>query len=241
MVLKQKLLKIYKRAGETPLQAVARIREKFPDFSADKMTYAGRLDPLAEGVLLILIGEECKNKQEYLGLDKEYEVEFLLGVKTDTGDVMGVIEAGLDERGFSEGQVFQAVNSLVGKKNQAYPKFSSPVLCGKEEIFKEVEIKSIEFLGQNQINSPDLLKNIIQKLAIVNGDFRQKEIIERWRKYLVSDSQFTLVKSRVVCASGTYIRVLADELGKKLETVACVYNLKRTKVGGIREGDCLRF
>lgn len=93
MGLKPRLLKIYKNAGETPLEAIGRIRDKFPDFSAEKMTYAGRLDPLAEGVLLILVGEECKNKAEYLGLDKEYEVEFLLEFKTDTGDVMGMIKS----------------------------------------------------------------------------------------------------------------------------------------------------
>ena len=50
----------------------------------------GRLDPLAEGVLLILIGDECKNKEKYLGLDKEYEVAIIFGISTDTGDALGL-------------------------------------------------------------------------------------------------------------------------------------------------------
>jgi len=56
------------------------------------LTYAGRLDPMAEGVLIILVGDECKKKQKYLGLDKEYEIEVLFGLETDTQDILGVIK-----------------------------------------------------------------------------------------------------------------------------------------------------
>lgn len=243
MELKPKLLKIYKLAGETPLQTITRIREQLPDFSDEKMTYAGRLDPLAEGVLLVLVGEECKNKNKYLGWDKEYETEFLLGVKTDTGDVMGLIESQKTPSCYSyeNFNLLSGVEALRGKKNQMYPKFSSPRLCGKEEIFKEVEIKSVDLLGQKNINSAELLKIISEKITAVRGQFRQSEIIVSWKNFLVVDIQFVIIKCRIVCTSGTYIRVLADELGKNLGTVACVYSLKRTKVGEIKDSDCLRF
>ena len=104
---------IHKNLGETPLEALERFRleqikksdnnlisnstklDSVTDNSINwkkiPMTYAGRLDPVAEGELLILIGEECKNKEKYLGLDKEYEVEILLGLTTDTYDILGLV------------------------------------------------------------------------------------------------------------------------------------------------------
>lgn len=71
---------IYKHIGETPLEALERFRREQGIAADVPMTYAGRLDPMAEGLLLILLGEECKNKEKYLGLDKEYEVEVLFGI-----------------------------------------------------------------------------------------------------------------------------------------------------------------
>lgn len=234
------MFKIYKKQGETPLEAIKRIREKFPDFSAEKMTYAGRLDPLAEGVLLILVGDECKNKEPYLRMDKEYEVEFLLGVKTDTGDLMG-LGAITQANDVSDEGIAAAIDSLIGRQIQKYPKFSSPGLCGKKEIFKEIEIKSIVFLGKLKITSLELLKVITKKISLVRGDFRQSVIIEEWKKILSRNQRFSIIKCLVKCTSGTYIRVLAQELGIKLNTVACVYSLKRTKVGVTDEKDCLNF
>ena len=56
----KKILKLYKKEGETPLEAIERFRRKNPEYRNEKMTYAGRLDPMAEGVLLVLAGNECK-------------------------------------------------------------------------------------------------------------------------------------------------------------------------------------
>ena len=91
----EKRVIIYKKVGETPLEALENFRTKRLDeghveYRNIPMTYAGRLDPMAEGDLLILIGEECKKKDAYLGLDKEYEVEVLFGIETDTHDVLGI-------------------------------------------------------------------------------------------------------------------------------------------------------
>ena len=82
---------LQKKKGETPLECLERYRALHPELAKEKMTYAGRLDPMAEGELLILIGGECKEKEKYLGLDKEYEVDVLFGFKTDTGDVLGKV------------------------------------------------------------------------------------------------------------------------------------------------------
>ena len=80
-----------KELGETPLECIERARIELGLDANMPMTYAGRLDPLASGKLLILMGEECKEKEKYLGYDKEYEIEVLFGIKTDTGDALGQI------------------------------------------------------------------------------------------------------------------------------------------------------
>ena len=83
---------LWKEEGETPLGCIERARGegRIPD--GEKATYAGRLDPMAEGVLLVLVGDGVYQKDEYLKLSKEYEVEVLIGVSSDTGDILGIIE-----------------------------------------------------------------------------------------------------------------------------------------------------
>ncbi len=82
---------LYKNLGETPNEAVLRFKKDNPEYEKEPMTYAGRLDPMPEGLLLILSGEELKNKDSFLDLKKTYEFEVLWGVETDTLDVLGLI------------------------------------------------------------------------------------------------------------------------------------------------------
>lgn len=82
---------INKKIGQTPLDCINEIKKRDHNLTNLPLTYAGRLDPLAEGVLVILIGDECLKKDEYLKLEKIYEVEILFGFATDTYDVMGKI------------------------------------------------------------------------------------------------------------------------------------------------------
>ncbi len=87
----------YKNQGETPLESLEKVRKEH-SISADiPMTYAGRLDPMAEGVMILLVGEECKNKDQYLGLDKTYKFEILVGFETDTYDLLGKVASSEDK------------------------------------------------------------------------------------------------------------------------------------------------
>jgi tRNA pseudouridine55 synthase len=82
---------VNKKTGQTPLECINEIKKAEPNLAYLPLTYAGRLDPLAEGVLIVLIGDECLKKDEYLKLEKIYELEILFGFATDTYDVMGKI------------------------------------------------------------------------------------------------------------------------------------------------------
>ncbi len=238
MTSKQAVLTLYKNRGETPLECLERFKKENPDYKNEKMTYAGRLDPLAEGLLLVLVGEECKNKEKYLGLDKQYEVDMLFGFATDTYDLLGKVINMRNPENFSLGNILQ---NFVGKFSQKYPAYSSKYFdkaksgeLDEDKIeSKEIEIKSIELIGQKTISKDDLEKYIKDSIALVSGDFRQKEILEIWNKELgkTSIKEFPIVSIRVSSTSGTYMRSLANSIGEKVGIPTLALNIKRMKVG----------
>src|SRR5687767_12670821 len=86
------VLNIYKPIGLTPLQLIKLLKKSKEGYKNIKMSFAGRLDPLAHGVMLLLLGEENKNRDKYLSLDKTYEFKVLFGVETDTFDFLGILK-----------------------------------------------------------------------------------------------------------------------------------------------------
>lgn len=88
---------LHKAVGQTPLEVLELWRQTKPELKNTPLAYAGRLDPMAEGVLLVLIGDECKKQTEYHHLDKEYEFEVLFGLASDSGDVLGLINENGDK------------------------------------------------------------------------------------------------------------------------------------------------
>jgi tRNA pseudouridine55 synthase len=231
----QSVLNLYKEVGETPLLCLERYRAEHPEYKDLPMTYAGRLDPMAEGVLLVLAGEECKKKDEYLGLDKEYEVEILFGFDTDTYDILGKIEKVGEAHNISK-DLFSILQSFVGKFIQEYPKYSSKFLSQnadpEETHTKEVEIYSVDYLGMWDVSASDLLIDIESRIAKVKGDFRQQEIINLWKENLSGKNQeYQIIKIKVSCGSGTYMRSLAHNLGQKLAVPALAFSIKRERIG----------
>lgn len=251
MKAKQLVISLYKNRGETPLECLERFRLENPQYKDEKMTYAGRLDPLAEGLLLVLTGEECKNKEKYLGLDKEYEVDILFGFATDTHDILGLITKHIDTQlrhgVIAENKMHEVLNSFIGKFSQKYPAFSSKTIKGEsmfnlaksgelkdEEIpEKDVEIKNIKLLKQYSILKEDLETYVKRSINLVNGDFRQEEIYKEWQLTLdnCEMNEFSAISIKVSCTSGTYMRTLADNIGKKVRIPALALNIKRTRVG----------
>jgi tRNA pseudouridine(55) synthase len=220
------------------------------------MTYAGRLDPMARGLLLILAGEEVKNKEKYLALGKEYEFEVLFGVATDTYDILGKIQHSdiLENVGMLrnvnelEKQIKNNLKYFTGKFIQKYPMYSSRTVKGKQLFHyaregvsveipeREVVVKELKFLKLKTISHKKLLLNIEKRIAKVKGDFRQEEILKLWRKYLNNSTRQDLVRFfigsfKIKCGSGTYVRSIAYSLGEKMGVGALAFSIKRTKIG----------
>lgn len=244
--MQKKFYLVNKKEGQTPLESleVFRVKNKIP--LDVPMTYAGRLDPLASGLLLLLSGEECKNKQKYLNLDKEYEFEVLFGFKTDTYDILGkVIAEGylMNKKEDIEKLIKKNLKYFKGKIVQKYPIYSSKTVEGKplfayarsnkavEIPEREVTIKSLKYLNLRKISSKTLLKNIETRVNKVNGDFRQKEILKIWQKNLNKDKYFYVANFKIKCSSGTYVRTIANNLGERIGLPTLAYSIKRTKIG----------
>ncbi len=92
--MEKEVFYIHKRKGISPLDAVLEFKKRKPEYEEVKMAYAGRLDPMAEGVLLMIAGNELKNFDDYLKLNKKYEATLLFGFHTDTYDILGIPKRG---------------------------------------------------------------------------------------------------------------------------------------------------
>src|SRR3989344_2617350 len=204
------ILILNKREGETPLAALLRLRAKSKKYENIKMTYAGRLDPMASGVLLALLGEEIKNKEKYLALDKEYEFEVLFGFATDTHDILGKVTSSKVLTNIRTNDIRDNLKFFRGKFRQAYPMYSSPnigrVMRGKHVVARThvVEVKQLQFLGLRKISGKTLWWDVGRRIGKIAGDFRQAEILAVWQRHLKGKEpkKFFVGKFHVKCGSG---------------------------------------
>ena len=240
----KKTIILNKKKGETPLQALDNFRLKNKEYKDIKMTYAGRLDPMASGLLLILTGEETKNKEKYLALEKEYEFEILFGFATDTYDILGkVVSSKIEKVDISK--IKSYLKTFLGEHMQQYPIYSSKTVSGKqlftyarkgEEVeipSRKIFIKSLKLEKTREIDNKKLFQNVEKRIKKVKGDFRQGEILEKWGNVLLSSNKekFTIMSFKIKCSSGTYVRGIANSLGNKMKIPALAFSIKRTKLG----------
>jgi tRNA pseudouridine55 synthase len=230
-----KTLTVFKERFETPLEALIKARFEHGIPAEVPMTYAGRLDPMAVGQMLLLIGDECKNRDEYLGRDKAYKLEILFGIGTDTQDLFGVINKEVKVLSEEQGVACMIaakseVPSFIGTHTFSYPKYSTKgLLAGDDEIpEREMTVTSIAFEG-GKVATGIQVKSIVKEACEkIKGDFRYSEIQESF-KNILDDAEFPLIKLYVECASGTYMRTIAEQLGKKLGIPALAYYIERVR------------
>lgn len=236
---------IYKKVGYTPLQVVRDILPYLQEDEKDKITYVGRLDPMAEGWMHVLWNGDLNEKARIASYDKVYEVEILCGVSTDTGDVLGLIQDS-NTKDVEKSEISNVILGFIGPFTYPYPKYSSPsikkTLQGDipEERLQKGSIYSIEEVGVTEIESVDVQKEIEKKLLLCNmdGDFRLEQIKKGWELFFENNTnRFMNIKVHVHCSSGTYMRTLAEELGKKLHMAACALSIKRIGIKSFLNND----
>jgi tRNA pseudouridine55 synthase len=252
--MNKSIYNIYKPVGLTPLEALQALRKKRNLPSNLKITYAGRLDPMAEGVLILLAGEKVHEKDKFLKLNKVYKAQILFGVSTDTFDILGKIKNASQNLPSIE-NIKKILKTFKGNLTLPIPPYSSVPINGKPSFAyaragelneksmrsRETEILKIVLGDYKKISNEKILKTITKKINKVSGDFRQKEILKLWDKKLTHGSRiavrddsiryFTTLDLTISCASGTYVRSIAHNLGKQLSCPALLFSLKRESVG----------
>lgn len=244
------VLNLYKARGETPLQRIERFRKVNPEYKNIPLSYAGRLDPMAEGVLVVLAGEANKDRGQYLNLDKEYTFDILFGFSTDTYDLLGVLDAAVTRASHKPVRtplLMEYIAQLPGEQAQKYPPFSSKPLEGqplfvharKGELNKfelpehRIEIFSASLVGMRRMTNEELLTEIQDAIGIVKGDFRQERILRLWEDSLrvLYGISFDIATVSVHCSSGTYVRSIAHELGERMGIPSLAMRIVRTRAG----------
>lgn len=241
------VVNLYKQLGETPRERLERLRVQKPQYATEVLSYAGRLDPMAEGVMLCLVGPENKKRDEYLELSKEYVVDILFGFSTDSFDILGKVRQATEPDGISLKEVRAGLNQFRGTLNQQYPPFSSKTLEGKslwswarsgaiEAMMlpqRTVTIYEIALEKAYKLKESQLLAYIEDAIDRVQGDFRQEEVMRLWKQKLFStgEREYPCVSVRISCSSGTYMRSIAERLGESLGVPALALHILRTKVG----------
>ena len=173
--------------------------------NADKAGHAGTLDPLASGLLPLLFGEATKFAQHGLEAAKEYVAEVRLGAATDTGDAEGAV---IEQRpvAVDESTLARALAGFQGEIRQVPPMYSALKKDGRP-------LYELARAGQTVE--------------------REARLVTIHEMELVSRSE-NLLRLRIRCSKGTYVRQLAADLGLALGTVAHLAALRRTAVAGLR-------
>lgn len=172
--------------------------------------HAGTLDPFATGVMVLLVGKNyTRLSNDFLTQDKEYEARIKLGIATDTYDCVGVPVFTSDQVP-SEEEVRSAIAAFQGEIEQVPPMFSAKKINGKK----------------------------LYELARQGKEIERQPVKVTVKTTLIS-YEYPYVDIKIACSKGTYIRSIADDIGKRLGCGAHVETLVRTRSGSIHLSECL--
>ena len=204
---------VNKEQGYTSNDVVQIIKKIFNE----KVGHTGTLDPMATGVLPILVGKGTLLSKYLINHDKIYAATLKLGVKTDTGDITGDVieEKYVDEKCLNEENITHVLQEIKGEQEQIPPMYSAIKVNGKKLYEYARKGLTVE-IAPRTIN--------IYNIELINIDKESKEI------------QF-----RVSCSKGTYIRTLCESIAEKLGTIGTMSSLTREKVGDFEIGEAIKL
>ncbi len=198
------ILLVDKPSGWSSFDVVGKIRGTLKKETGRKIKvgHTGTLDPLATGLMIIVVGRYCKRAQEFSKLDKTYEVTMKLGETSTTGDEEGE-KSPLSDTKPNKEKLEEALRSFIGDSMQTPPMHSAIKIDGKRAYKLAREGKTVT-IEPRPIN--------INSITLTNYEY-------------------PFVKFTADVGSGTYIRSLVQDIGEKLQTGAYMSDLRRTKVG----------
>lgn len=197
------ILLIDKPDQMTSFGVVARIRRVLSEQAGKKVKvgHTGTLDPFATGLMILCVGSECKNAQHYTKLDKVYEATIRLGKNSSTGDPEGEITDGSDKKPTLD-EINAAIKTYTGEITQTPPAHSAIKIDGQRAYHLARQGKEVDMPTR---------RVTIHSLEVIDYDY-------------------PVLKVRADVSSGTYIRSLAEDLGKTLSTGAYCTQLRRISI-----------
>jgi len=211
------ILIIDKPENFTSHDVVARLRRIL---KTKRIGHTGTLDPFATGVLVMLVGKATRLAQ-FLDKDaKEYEAVVRFGFETNTGDRTGELRiTNYELRSFSDEELENSLKDFRGEIEQTPPMYSAKKVDGKK--LYELARKGIEVERKP-------VKITIYELEPIERHRKQRNIETETKEPKLKTKDRTL---RVVCSAGTYIRTLAEDIGRRIGTGAHLAELRRTRAG----------
>lgn len=204
---KELVLNVRKPIGWTSNDVVRFVKHRFDG----KVGHAGTLDPFADGVLLVCLGNATKGVTELMKLEKEYRATIEFGIATDTLDVSGFIQQRDENCALSQAQVEHVLLQFIGTIEQEPPAFSALRVDGKR-AYQLAREQQILLLAKRPV--------VVHGLTLLS----------------FADRRLTL---DVRCGKGTYIRSLARDIAGALGTVGYLRALTRTRIGHYRLEDAV--
>jgi tRNA pseudouridine55 synthase len=197
------ILLIDKPAEMTSFGVVARVRRVLSNQQGKKVKvgHTGTLDPFATGLMIIVVGKECKNAGMYSKLDKVYEATIQLGHTSTTGDPEGELTAVSDRQPTRE-EIEQVLTQFVGTITQRPPIYSAIKIDG-ERAYKLARAGKAVEVPERQV--------VVHSIELI-------------------DYVYPELRIRAHVGSGTYIRTLAQDIGEALATGAYTTQLRRTSI-----------
>lgn len=182
------------------------------------MGHAGTLDPAATGLMIVGIGEGTKKLHEFLKLPKVYEADVLLGVRTATGDMEGEVLERKPVPDFAREKIKEVIEGMAGKITLPVPAYSAVKIRG-------ARLYALARRGRAPQKTPEKEMEIFW--IRLRGEKREDEGV--------------LLRIELKVKSGTYIRSVAEEIGRRLGVPATVQELRRTRIGGFSLRDAERL
>lgn len=202
-------LLIDKICGITSHDVVDVVRDKI---SVRKVGHCGTLDPMASGLMIILIGKYTTKQKEFIGLDKVYEGTIEFGYETDSWDIEGKIIKKIKLDNIDNKKISSAIELLSGNVMQIVPPYSAVKYKGKT-LYKLV-----------RHNKPVPVINRMVNIKWISWNIDKKNL-----------------GFKIKCSSGTYIRSIAHQLGKIIGCGAVLSKLRRIKIGDYDVEDAINL
>ena len=174
-----------------------------------KVGHAGTLDPLATGLLIVCVGKETKNIESYMGMEKEYTGSFFLGATRPSYDNETAIDGTFETSHISENDILNTAKKFTGELEQMPPMYSAIKVDGK---------RSYDSAREGEVVKHETRKVFVKEFEIIK-------------------IELPLVYFRIVCSKGTYIRSIAYDFGKALNSGAYLDSLCRTRIGEFKIED----